>query len=117
MQEFPKPQYIGWIIKENGIVFEDKVPLLSYRIDYDETKDDVIDEWADHIRKHYIRDEALEESISSLHLTKKEYLSFKMYYCEDLSIKEISNKLNSSTANIKYYLYSARKKVKERYDE
>ena len=75
MQEFPKPQYIGWIIKENGIVFEDKVPLLSYRIDYDETKDDVLDEWADHIRKHYIRDEALEESISSLHLTKKEYLS------------------------------------------
>lgn len=75
MQEFPKPQYIGWIIKENGIVFEDKVPLISYRIDYDNTKEDVLDEWADHIRKHYICDETLEKSISSLHLTKKEYLS------------------------------------------
>ena len=57
------------------------------------------------------------DNLDNIGLTKKEYLSFKMYYCEDLSIKEISNKLNSSTANIKYYLYSARKKVKERYDE
>ena len=75
MQDFRKPQYVGWIIKEKGIVFEDKVPLISYRIDYDDTKEDILNEWADHIRKHYISDEALEESISSLHLTKKEYLS------------------------------------------
>ena len=47
----------------------------------------------------------------------KENLSFKMYYCSDLSIKEISDKLNSSESNIKYYLYSARNKIKERYYE
>lgn len=75
MQEFQKPQYIGWIIKENGIVFEDKAPLNSYRIDYDDTKEDILNEWAEHIRKHYISDELLEKSMSSLHLTKKEYLT------------------------------------------
>ena len=44
MQEFPKPQYIKWIIKENGIVFEDNIPLNSYRIDYDDTKEDILNE-------------------------------------------------------------------------
>jgi len=40
-----------------------------------------------------------------------------MYYINDLSIKEISKKINIKEANIKYYLYSARKKIKERYYE
>ena len=38
-----------------------------------------------------------------------------MYYLEDLSIRDISKKTNYKEANIKYYLYSARKKIKERY--
>ena len=75
MQEFPKPQYIKWIIKENGIVFEDNIPLNSYRIDYDDTKEDILNEWGEHIRKHYISDNLLEKSMSSLNLTKQEYLS------------------------------------------
>ena len=57
------------------------------------------------------------DSLDKINLSEKELLSFKLYYLNDLSIKEISNKLNSSEANIKYYLYSARKKVKERYYE
>lgn len=56
------------------------------------------------------------DNLENMNLTEKEILSFQMYYCNDLSIKEISNKLNSSEANIKYYLYCARKKVKERYN-
>ena len=56
-------------------------------------------------------------NLTNIGLTKKEFLSFKLYYCNDLSIKEISIKLNSSESNIKYYLYSARCKVKERYNE
>ena len=55
-------------------------------------------------------------NLDKIGLTEKERLSFKLYYCNDLSIKEISNKLNSSESNIKYYLYSARNKVKERYN-
>ncbi len=55
-------------------------------------------------------------NLDKIGLTNNEYLSFKLYYLEDLSIKEISNKLNSSESNVKYYLYNARKKVRERYD-
>ena len=57
------------------------------------------------------------DSLDKINLSEKELLSFKLYYLNDLSIKEVSNKLNSSEANIKYYLYNARKKVKERYYE
>lgn len=56
------------------------------------------------------------DNIDNINLTEKELNSFKLYYCYDLSIKEISIKLNSSESNIKYYLYSARNKIKERYD-
>lgn len=48
-------------------------------------------------------------------LTQKEKIIFHMYYLEDLSIRDISKKTNYKEANIKYYLYSARKKIKERY--
>jgi len=38
-----------------------------------------------------------------------------LYYIQDLSIKDISKKIGTSENNIIYYLYSARKKVKEKY--
>ena len=56
------------------------------------------------------------DNINDIGLTKNELLAFKLYYYNDFSIKEISNKLNSSESNIKYYLYSARNKVKEKYN-
>lgn len=56
-------------------------------------------------------------NIENIGLTDKELTSFKLYYIFDLSLKEISNKINSTESNIKYYLYSARKKIKERYYE
>ena len=55
-------------------------------------------------------------NLDNIGLSEKEILSFKMYYEYDLSIKEISTKMNSSESNIKYYLYSARNKIKERYN-
>ena len=57
------------------------------------------------------------DDIENFNLTEKEIIVFKMYYCNDLSIKEISDKINSSQSNIKYYLYNARKKIKERYND
>lgn len=55
-------------------------------------------------------------NLDNINLTEKEKISFKLYYCNDLSIQEISKKINSSVSNIKYYLYSARNKIKERYN-
>jgi RNA polymerase sigma-70 factor (ECF subfamily) len=57
------------------------------------------------------------DNIDKIGLTDKELNSFKLYYINDLSLKEISDKLNSTENNIKYYLYNARKKIKERYYE
>lgn len=54
-------------------------------------------------------------SLDNIGLTNREKTVFKMYYVNDLSIKEISEKTNIKEANIKYFLYSARNKIKERY--
>lgn len=54
-------------------------------------------------------------NLDNVGLTDKEMKSFKLYYINDLSIKDISIKIGTSESNIKYYLYSARKKIKEKY--
>lgn len=56
-------------------------------------------------------------NLENYNLTKKEIDSFKLYYLKDLSIKDIATKLDSSCSNIKYYLYNARRKIKEKYDD
>lgn len=56
-------------------------------------------------------------NLDNIGLTSKEKLSFELYYMKDLSIKEISEKLSTKETNIKYYLYRARNKIKERYYE
>ena len=57
------------------------------------------------------------DSIDKCNLTKKEKLVFTLYYIDDLSLKEISQKINTKENNIKYFLYSARQKIKECYYE
>ncbi len=95
-----------WYLKvKNYIREKDNVSLDKANTSYSENYLDKI------IYKEII------DNLDDIGLTTKEYLSFKLYYCNDLSIKEISYKLNSSESNIKYYLYSARCKVKERYNE
>lgn len=56
-------------------------------------------------------------NLENIGLTSKEKVAFQMYYINDLSIKEISKNLNTKESNVKYYLYNARNKVKERYHE
>ena len=56
------------------------------------------------------------DNLDNINLTEKEIITFKLYYLEDLSTEEISKKMGSSVSNIKYYLYSARNKIKERYN-
>lgn len=57
------------------------------------------------------------DGLDNIGLTSKEKLAFQMYYINDLSIKSISEKLNTTDSNVKYFLYSARNKIKERYYE
>ncbi len=56
-------------------------------------------------------------NLDNIGLTSNEEKTFRMYYIDDLSLKEISKKIGTTENNIKYYLYSARKKVRERYYE
>jgi len=56
-------------------------------------------------------------NLDNIGLTDKEKKTFDLYYINDLSIKEIAKLLDTKDANIKYYLYSARNKIKERYYE
>ena len=55
-------------------------------------------------------------NLDNVGLTEKEAISFKLYYVKDLSVNEIAQSLNTSISNVKYYLYSARRKIKERYN-
>ena len=54
--------------------------------------------------------------IDNYNLSENEIKVFKLYYIKDLSIKEIKEKLNITESSIKYYLFNARKKIKERYN-
>lgn len=56
-------------------------------------------------------------NLDNIGLTENERQAFELYYINDLSIKEISNILNNKESNVTYYLYNARKKIKERYYE
>ena len=58
MKEMNKPQYINWLIEEKGIVLEGTHEVQSYRIDYSDNSE-VIDDWALHIRRNYIKDVGL----------------------------------------------------------
>ena len=51
-------------------------------------------------------------NLDNIGLTLKEQNVFKMYYLKDLSVKEISQKLNTTESNVKYFLFKARKKIK-----
>ena len=68
-----KPQYINWIVKEDGVVFEDQQPLNCYKLSY-EIDDDILDDWALHIRRHYVTDDELREDSALHRLTVEEYL-------------------------------------------
>ena len=54
--------------------------------------------------------------IDKIGLSDNEVNIFNLYYLKDLSIKKISNILNITESNIKFYLFSIRKIIKERYD-
>jgi len=68
-----RPQYINWIVKEDGVVFEDQQPLNCYRLSY-AIDSAILDDWALHIRRHYVPDNELVEDAAANKLTVEEYL-------------------------------------------
>ena len=65
-----RPQYVNWIVREDGVVFEDQQPLNCYRLSY--VRDDaILDDWALHIRKQYVPDGELEEDAALNHLDRR----------------------------------------------
>lgn len=68
-----RPQYINWIVKEDGVLFEDQQPLNCYRLSY-VIDDAILNDWALHIRRHYVPDDELEEDAALNKLTVEEYL-------------------------------------------
>lgn len=72
-EEMNQPEYLLWLIEEKNVVLDNGEHINCYYLDY---KDDesVLDEWALHIRRHYISDEDLSECCQELELTPEEYL-------------------------------------------
>ena len=68
-----RPQYINWIVKEDGVVFEDQQSLNCYRLSY-VIDNAVLDDWAQHIRRHYVPDSELEEDAALNTMSVEEYL-------------------------------------------
>lgn len=68
-----RPQYINWIIEEIGVKIKDNIPVQCYKIDY-EKDDDVLDDWALHIRRNYIEDDSLKEDADANGMTVEGYL-------------------------------------------
>lgn len=81
-------------------------------ISYDNTYD--LGSNIDYLDKVIYRE--IVDNLDNVGLTDKENRAFKLYYINCLSINEISSKLNTSVSSVKYYLYSARSKIKERYN-
>lgn len=68
-----KPEYLRWIVEEAAVIKNFDKTLKCYYISYNDNPD-VLDDWALHIRRHYISDEELEEECESLEISPEEYL-------------------------------------------
>ncbi len=67
------PRYIRWFVEESSVTFKDGKPITCYKLSY-ELNDDIFDEWALHIRRHYESDDELAESISATEMDIEDYL-------------------------------------------
>ncbi len=78
-------------------------------------EDELIDVDTNIIDKIIYKD--ITKNIDKIGLTNTEMKVFKLYYYNDFNIKEINKLLLINENNIKYYLYNARKKIKEKFNE
>ena len=72
-KKMDRPKYIEWIVKENGVALENGEIIKSFLLDY-KTDDAFFDDWAIHVRRHYISDKDLQTAEEALGLSPAEYL-------------------------------------------
>lgn len=68
-----EPKYIHWIEEENIKIDNYSGEIKCYRLNYNHDND-VLDDWAHHIRNHYISDDELEKTILEFGISKDKYL-------------------------------------------
>lgn len=68
-----RPEYLKWLIEEHGQIENYDKQIKCFKVEYN--KDPIIlDEWALHIRRHYVLDEELEDDCTLLGLDVEQYL-------------------------------------------
>lgn len=68
-----RPQYINWLIEEDGMVIKENTPIRCYKIDY-KADMEILDDWALHIRRNYIDDSDLLDDSSVNGMSVEQYL-------------------------------------------
>lgn len=68
-----KPTYLTWLIAEENVILNNGEPIVCYRLDYVDD-DAILDNWALHIRRHYISDKELADSCEDLEMSAEDYL-------------------------------------------
>lgn len=74
MLNFDKPLYLKWI-KAKDIVIDHEHKICCFELMHDINDDVVLDNWAKHIRRHYISDDELDDVLEMTGMSRYEYLS------------------------------------------
>lgn len=74
MLNFDKPLYLSWL-KAKDIVIDHEHKICCFQLEYDISDDVVLNDWAKHIRRHYISDDELEDELEMTGMNHYEYLS------------------------------------------
>ncbi len=72
MRELPEPQFMVWITSDDPLTLGGKT-VKRYQIAWD-TDDEILDDWALHIRRHYLRDDELARRCAGRQASPAEYL-------------------------------------------
>lgn len=71
-----KPLFTAWLAAEQ-CTFKDGTKVHCWRLDW-ACSDDVLDEWALHLRRHYISDDVLEHRVMARLTTPDQYLPLRI---------------------------------------
>ena len=74
MLYFDKPLYLSWL-KTKEIIFDHEHKICCFELAYDINDSEILNDWAKHIRRHYISDDELDNELEFTGMNRYEYLS------------------------------------------